>query len=93
MKVGLYGIRGVYNFGCEAIVRGACKFIHKLYPDAEIIYFSYNYDYDVEILKNLELKVEEIVLKDSILKKIRHRIKRKLNMEQCGFYFDVDSVT
>lgn len=27
MKIGLIGIWGVYNFGCEAIVRGACKYI------------------------------------------------------------------
>ena len=50
MKIGLYGIYGVYNFGCEAIVRGAVKLIHDLYPSAEIIYFTYNFEYDRNVL-------------------------------------------
>jgi len=40
MRIGLYGIGGVYNFGCEAIVRGAYKVIQGLYPGADIVYFS-----------------------------------------------------
>lgn len=57
MRVGLFGIYGTYNFGCEAIVRGACKLIKKLYPDSEIIYFSYSYEYDSKILSDLPIRI------------------------------------
>lgn len=33
MNIGLYGIYGVYNFGCEAIVRGTVQFIERVYPE------------------------------------------------------------
>ena len=59
MRIGLYGILGVYNFGCEAIVRGACQLIQRLYPEAQIIYFTYSYDYDKEALQDLRRTVRE----------------------------------
>ena len=40
MKIALFGIQGVYNYGCEAIIRGTEKIIHKKYPEAEIDYIS-----------------------------------------------------
>lgn len=40
LKVLLIGIGGVYNFGCEAIVRGTEIIVRKEYPDANIIYAS-----------------------------------------------------
>ena len=60
MRIGLYGIYGVYNFGCEAIVRGACMWLRELYPDCKIIYFSYNFDYDQKALADLDIEVEAV---------------------------------
>ena len=57
MRIGLYGILGVYNFGCEAIVRGAYKYIKNIYPDSEICYFSYSYDYDKNALSDLDIEI------------------------------------
>ncbi len=36
----LIGIGGVYNYGCEAIVRGTEAIVHQQYPNAKIIYAS-----------------------------------------------------
>jgi polysaccharide pyruvyl transferase WcaK-like protein len=36
----LIGIGGVYNYGCEAIVRGTERILRSGLPDAEIAYFS-----------------------------------------------------
>lgn len=36
----LIGIGGVYNYGCEAIVRGTESILRREFPDAEIIYAS-----------------------------------------------------
>lgn len=92
MRIGLYGILGVYNFGCEAIVRGACQLIRRLYPEAQIVYFTYSYDYDKKALQDLNLEIRPIELKATFWDKVQHKIKVKLNSERCGFYFDFDSV-
>lgn len=69
MKIGLYGIGGVYNFGCEAIVRGAYQLLNKLYPNCRIIYFSYNYEYDSKMLADLEIEICEIRVNRTIAKR------------------------
>lgn len=57
MRVGLYGIYGTYNFGCEGIVRGAVKFIRKHFGECDITYFSYSYEFDRKILGDLDIKI------------------------------------
>ena len=66
MKVGLYGIRGVYNFGCEAIVRGVYQFINSIYPESEIIYFSYSADFDKAALADLNIEIRPIIFNKDI---------------------------
>ena len=40
MRILLIGIGGVYNYGCEAIVRGTERILRRALPDAEIVYHS-----------------------------------------------------
>lgn len=88
MKIGLYGILGVYNFGCEAIVRGATSFIRAKYPDAEIIYFTYNYDYDSKVLSDLDILVEPIIINRSIPNRIYNRLSISLGLNNRKLMFD-----
>lgn len=39
-RILLIGIGGVYNYGCEAIIRGTETIIRREYPNAEILYAS-----------------------------------------------------
>ena len=39
----LIGIGGVYNYGCEAIVRGTVNILKSINPEVKISYASYNY--------------------------------------------------
>lgn len=39
-RILLIGIGGVYNYGCEAILRGTEQIIREVYPDADIVYAS-----------------------------------------------------
>ncbi len=39
-RILLIGISGVYNYGCEAIVRGTEVILRRAYPNAEIVYAS-----------------------------------------------------
>lgn len=81
MRIGLYGIYGVYNFGCEAIVRGACRWLRDLYSDCKIIYFSYNFNYDRKMLANLDVEVEEVVRDRNFFKRCINKGRRILHSE------------
>lgn len=80
MKIGLYGIYGTYNFGCEAIVRGSVEFLKNCSPDCKIIYFSYSYEYDCEHLKDLDIEIHKVQFNRNVLKRILNKGQRKLGI-------------
>lgn len=55
--IGLYGISGVYNYGCEAIVRGTEIIIHKKWPTAHIKYASLRPKDDKHRLKGCDIEI------------------------------------
>lgn len=55
----LIGIGGVYNYGCEAVVRGTEAIIRKEYPTADIIYASRRSIDDKNRLKGSQVKIIE----------------------------------
>lgn len=55
----LIGIGGVYNYGCEAIVRGTETIVHRIYPDAHIVYASPRVADDLNRLRGSKIKVIE----------------------------------
>jgi colanic acid/amylovoran biosynthesis protein len=55
----LIGIDGVYNYGCEAIVRGTEKIVRTVRPTAEIIYASRRPTDDINRLKGTQVKIIE----------------------------------
>lgn len=88
MNIALYGINGTYNFGCEAIVRGARKFIRDVYPDANIIYFSYSYDYDKKALADLDLEIKPVIENRRLIKRIINKGLILFRMDYRLFYFN-----
>lgn len=55
--IGLYGIYGVYNYGCEAIVRGTEIILRKLWPDVHIKYITPRPKDDKKRLKNCDVEI------------------------------------
>jgi colanic acid/amylovoran biosynthesis protein len=53
----LHGIGGVYNYGCEAIVRGTVEILRVRWPDCEIIYLSRRPTEDRTALDDCALQV------------------------------------
>lgn len=53
----LIGIGGVYNYGCEAIVRGTEIILRKEYPDANIIYASRRVSDDTKRLQGSNVSI------------------------------------
>ena len=80
MRIGLYGIFGTYNFGCEAIVRGAVKFIQKNFRECDIIYFSYSYEFDRKALSDLDIKIVPLENKRTF---IVRAINKSLSIMHC----------
>lgn len=56
-KILLIGIRGTYNLGCEAIVRGTVTLLKRIYPKAMIYYASYDYKNDVTRLSDCDVNI------------------------------------
>lgn len=76
---GLYGIEGLYNYGCEAIVRGIERIIHSLHPDDEIIYYSRNYLQDKKIIRDIRVKVVNCKKRENYLRKAVNKLLRLAN--------------
>jgi len=55
--IGLYGIGGVYNYGCEAIVRGTEIILRDIWPDVHIKYASLRPEDDKNRLKGCDIEV------------------------------------
>ena len=56
-KVLLIGIDGVYNYGCEAIVRGTVEILKAVNPKIEVTYASYNFEDDRKRLSDCDIKI------------------------------------
>lgn len=87
MKIGFYGISGLYNYGCEAIIRGSVSFLKTIFGNnIEIIYFSYCYDYDISVIGDLNIKVINLNRKNSIIKKIVSKLFDLTRIPYIPFY-------
>lgn len=96
-KVALYGIFGVYNYGCEAIIRGTTKVINDLWPDAEVYYVSPRVEDDKRRLSGCNIQLIERNSKGGmtkIINKFSRKLLRKnlLCTEELNWIDDFDVV-
>ena len=71
----LIGIGGVYNYGCEAIVRGTVNILKSINSEIRISYASYNYEDDLRRLTDCDIR---IIQRKRIGRWSFHNIVRKL---------------
>lgn len=76
MKIGLFGISGVYNYGCEAIVRGSYTYFKTCFPDAHIIYYSFCPDYDRDRLSDMDIEIVPIGFHTPLYKRVVNKLLR-----------------
>jgi len=70
----MHGIQGLYNYGCEAIVRGTVAIIQKKFPNSEIVYLSKRPVEDARVIADLPISVVDnhtIILRSFLLRLIR----------------------
>lgn len=80
-NIGLYGVRGLYNLGCEAIIRGAYEFFNDARPNCRITYYSYNFVEDKRKLADLDIEIKPIKLKTNIFKRIVNKALKLLKID------------
>ena len=87
-KVLLYGIGGVYNYGCEAIVRGTVNLLKTYFPSIEIFCASFRPDEDKKRLANCPVTV---VPRRMLTRKSPKRVFRSLSQKfNFSFYPCID---
>lgn len=74
MRIAIYGIGGLYNYGCEAIVRGTVEFVRRNYSNPHITYYSRNYMYDKPLAEELQIDIVSIERKQNIFRKAISKI-------------------
>lgn len=67
LKIGLFGMYGLYNYGCEAIVRGTYELITRSWPNCKVTLYTYRPDEDREILKDLDIEVKNVPKNDFLV--------------------------
>lgn len=81
MKILLYGIWGVYNYGCEAIVRGTVNSFSQMYPDATIYYASFNVEDDSRRLSGCNVTLVQRPFKNPLYKRAIRKLLSYMGIE------------
>ncbi len=87
-KILMIGLNGVFNFGCEAIVRGTWDAFRKV-SDYSLIYGSKKLVDDTEKLKDCEISIIDRGWRDPLFHRILGRINREY-LKGRTYYFSKD---
>ena len=86
-RIAIYGIGGLYNFGCEAIVRGTVEFLRRRYGTEIIItYYSRNVEQDRRIIDDLDINIVDIRRKSSFIRKCISKVIDILRIPAVPFF-------
>lgn len=85
----MVGIGGVYNYGCEAIVRGTAEAFHSEAPSANLVYGSLRLEDDMKRMEGCDISIVDRGWREPL----KHRAVRK-GLRKIGkpWYFSRDPV-
>jgi polysaccharide pyruvyl transferase WcaK-like protein len=93
MRIGLYGMYGLYNFGCEAIVRGTYELIQKAWPNCRVILYTYCPNEDKKIIKDLNISVKKVPFNKYLLvRRLINKVLRIIAVQKQLAMWDAKSV-
>ena len=72
----MYGITGVYNYGCEAIVRGTALVLREMWPECHIAYASHRCEEDRKALRDCEIEIIPTTSRYTPRRMIRSGLRR-----------------
>lgn len=94
MKICIYGISGVYNYGCEAMVRSISKQLNNAIENCEIVYMTPSIEDDTLMLNDCETcEIREIkVNANPLMKRAFRFLRRKLHLARTedNLYIQTD---
>ena len=83
LTIGLFGMYGLYNYGCEAIVRGTYELIKKAWPDCKVILYTYCPFEDKKSISDLNIIVKQIpIYKGIFLRRVANKLLRVINAQK-----------
>ena len=86
-RIAIYGIGGLYNYGCEAIIRGTVKYIKRVYGnDIIITYYSRNYCMDKTVTDEIGINIQNIGRKPSFFRRGISKVIDILRLPIVPFY-------
>lgn len=93
LTIGLFGMYGLYNYGCEAIVRGTYELIRKAWQNCDVILYTHRPSEDAEIVKDLQIIVKEIPMKNNLLmRRVINKSLRSIKINKQLTSWDSESV-
>ncbi|WPC43288.1 polysaccharide pyruvyl transferase family protein [Clostridium sp. JS66] len=93
LKIGLFGIYGLYNYGCEAIVRGTYELLKLAWPNCKIILYTYCPKEDRKAVSDLNIIVKYIPMKRYImLRRIINKFLRIIFVQKQLTFWNAKSV-
>ncbi|QUH19065.1 polysaccharide pyruvyl transferase family protein [Alkaliphilus sp. B6464] len=93
LKIALFGMYGLYNYGCEAIARGTYELIKQAWPNSDVILYTRFPKEDKQIVNDLDITIKRAPeKKGAILRRIINRILRMINIEQKLIIWDAEAV-
>lgn len=94
--IGLYGIGGAYNYGCEAIIRGTENILRKIWPEVNIRYASLNPQDDINRLEGCNI---DIIPREELNSNYKlyygylsYKLKLKSYIENLNWINDCDAI-
>lgn len=86
-RVAIYGMGGLYNYGCEAILRGTVEYIRRVYGDeVSITYYSRNIEEDYKIVKDIRIDIINIRRKTNLFRKIVSKLVDVFEIPETPFF-------
>lgn len=93
IRIGLFGMYGLYNFGCEAIVRGTYELLKQAWPSCEVILYTYCPKEDQKIVSDLDIMVKPVLMKkNKILRRILNKSLRVFSIQRQLSLWDAKAV-
>jgi len=94
LNICLFGISGVYNYGCEAMVRAISNQLKRMYPTSSIVYRTKSFKNDCKVLADCNsVEIQPIhkktIQKNFYLRGIKY-IKKKLGLADSEDYLHID---
>lgn len=66
--------------------------LRNLIPGCQVVYYSFNYEYDTRILRDLNIEIAAVCTNKTFPKKVINKLKRIICYESCELFYDYNKI-